>query len=91
MRCTTSCRGIFVSPTLPVVCSRLTFPDGFDARKFLIDHAIPKFEVGYVPGDPFYAKHPEINHARISFSSVSLGNIELGIARLEEALRNYTA
>lgn len=69
----------------------LTFPDGFDARKFLIDHAIPKFEVGYVPGDPFYAKHPEINHARVSFSSVPLGNIEPGIARLGEALRNYTS
>lgn len=67
----------------------LTFPENFNARKFLLDCAIPKFEVGYVPGDPFYAKNPEINHARVSFSSVPTSEIDLGILRLGEALRNY--
>lgn len=69
----------------------LTFLDGFDARKFLLDCAIPKFEVGYVPGDPFYATNPEINHARVSFSTVPADNIGSGIARLGEALRSYAA
>lgn len=69
--------------------SWLTFPGDFDARKFLLECAIPKFEVGYVPGDPFYAKNPELNHARVSFSSVSLSQIDLGILRLGKALRNY--
>src|SRR5690606_25729253 len=43
----------------------LSFPDGFDARKFLLECAIPKYEVGYVPGDPFYARDPAMNHARL--------------------------
>ncbi|WP_343314943.1 PLP-dependent aminotransferase family protein [Brucella sp. BE17] len=67
----------------------LTFPESFDARKFLLECAIPKFEVGYVPGDPFYAESPQLNHARVSFSSVPVSQIDEGILRLGEALRNY--
>lgn len=66
-----------------------TFPDGFDARKFLLECAIPKFEVGYVPGEPFYAKEPEINHARVSFSTVAADLIEPGVTRLAVALKSY--
>jgi 2-aminoadipate transaminase len=67
----------------------LTFPDGFDARKFLLECAIPKFEVGYVPGEPFYAKDPEINTARVSFSTVAADLLEPGVSRLAAALKSY--
>lgn len=67
----------------------MTFPQGFDARKFLLECAIPEFEVGYVPGEAFYAKKPEINHARISFSTVANDLLEPGVRRLAQALKHY--
>lgn len=67
----------------------MTFPQDFDARKFLLECAIPEFEVGYVPGEAFYAKTPEINHARISFSTVASDLLEPGVSRLAQALKHY--
>lgn len=67
----------------------MTFPQSFDARKFLLECAIPEFEVGYVPGEAFYAKTPEINHARISFSTVASDLLEPGVRRLAQALKHY--
>ena len=67
----------------------MTFPQDFDARKFLLECAIPEFEVGYVPGEAFYAKTPEINHARISFSTVASDLLEPGVRRLAKALKHY--
>ena len=67
----------------------MTFPQDFDARKFLLECAIPEFEVGYVPGEAFYAKTPEINHARISFSTVASDLLEPGVRRLAQALKHY--
>ncbi len=67
----------------------MTFPEDFDSRKFLLECAIPEFEVGYVPGEAFYAKTPEINHARISFSTVADNLLETGVLRLANALRHY--
>lgn len=67
----------------------MTFPQGFDARKFLLECAIPEFEVGYVPGEAFYAKAPEINHARVSFSTVAEDLLATGVDRLAKAIRHY--
>lgn len=67
----------------------LTFPEGFDSQKFMIEHAIPKAKVAYVPGAPFYANNPENNFARISYSTNSAENIEKGISRLGKLLHEY--
>ncbi|MGU3576233.1 PLP-dependent aminotransferase family protein [Brucellaceae bacterium C25G] len=67
----------------------LTFPQMFNARQFLLECAIPEFEVGYVPGEAFYAIEPETNHARVSFSTVASDLLEPGIIRLANALKHY--
>lgn len=67
----------------------LTFPSDFNSREFLLNCAIPQFNVGYVPGDAFYAKTPEHNHARVSFSTVSAEDIQKGISLLGEAYKQY--
>lgn len=64
----------------------LTFPLEFNAKAFLIDKAIPKFNVGYVPGDAFFAEAPQLNHARMSFSTLSTEDIIKGIRSLAKAL-----
>jgi len=64
----------------------LTFPEGFDAKAFLIETAIPKFDVGYVPGDAFFAEAPRLNHARMSFSTLDNADIVKGIRSLARAL-----
>lgn len=64
----------------------LTFPADFNAKAFLLSEAIPKYNVGYVPGDAFYADVPELNHARMSFSTLSTEDIEKGIRSLGCAL-----
>ncbi|RRD21717.1 PLP-dependent aminotransferase family protein [Brucella pituitosa] len=66
----------------------LTFPTNFNAKAFLIDKAIPKFNVGYVPGDAFFAEAPELNHARMSFSTLSAEDIMKGIRALAAALNS---
>lgn len=66
----------------------LTFPPKFNAKAFLIDKAIPKFNVGYVPGDAFFAEAPQLNHARMSFSTLSTEDIVKGIRALAKALNS---
>lgn len=67
----------------------LTFPPEFNSREFLLKCAIPQYNVGYVPGDAFYAKDPEHHHARVSFSTVSAEDIQKGMSLLAEAYRQY--
>jgi 2-aminoadipate transaminase len=60
----------------------LTFPEGFDAGRFMKEVAIPEAYVAYVPGAPFFAGEPGHNHARINFSGISEEHIVEGIGRL---------
>jgi 2-aminoadipate transaminase len=64
----------------------LTFPDGFDATRFMLEEALPKAKVVYVPGAPFFATTPHINHARFNFSALPEVTITSGMIRLGELL-----
>ncbi len=64
----------------------LTFPDGFDATRFMLEEALPKAKVAYVPGAPFFATTPHTNHARFNFSALPEVTITSGMTRLGELL-----
>lgn len=64
----------------------LTFPEGFDATRFMLEEALPKVKVVYVPGAPFFATTPRANHARFNFSALPEAKIESGMMRLGELL-----
>jgi DNA-binding transcriptional MocR family regulator len=65
----------------------LTFPEGFDATRFMLEEALPKAKVVYVPGAPFFATHPKENHARLNFSALPGETITSGMTRLGELLQ----
>ena len=62
----------------------LTFPEGFDTTRFMLEEALPKAQVVYVPGAPFFATAPKTNHARINFSALREDLIVSGMTRLGE-------
>src|ERR1700729_3161600 len=64
----------------------LTFPDGFDATRFMVEEALPKAKVAFVPGAPFFATTPHTNHARFNFSALPEVTITSGMTRLGELL-----
>ncbi len=64
----------------------LTFPAGFDATRFMLEEALPKAKVVYVPGAPFFATTPKTHHARINFSALPEELIVSGMTRLGELL-----
>jgi len=64
----------------------LTFPDGFDAGKFMLEQALPKAKVAYVPGASFFSVDQKTNTARISYSTQSDENIVKGISALGSLL-----
>jgi 2-aminoadipate transaminase len=64
----------------------LTFPEGFDATRFMLEEALPKAKVVYVPGAPFFATTPHANHARFNFSALPEATITTGMTRLGELL-----
>jgi 2-aminoadipate transaminase len=66
----------------------LSFPDGFDTAKFMIEHALPQAKVVYVPGAPFYALEPETNHARFNFSALPEDQLVAGMERLGKLLHH---
>jgi DNA-binding transcriptional MocR family regulator len=59
----------------------LTFPQGFDTAKFMLERALPEAKVVYVPGAPFFAGEPETNHARFNFSSLPEEQLIAGMER----------
>jgi 2-aminoadipate transaminase len=59
----------------------LTFPEGFDTAKFMLERALPEAKVVYVPGAPFFAGEPETNHARFNFSALSEEQLVAGMER----------
>lgn len=65
----------------------LTFPEYIDS-KILLEDCI-KRKVAFVPGEPFYAEHPEKNHCRINFSFVDDEKLIEGIKNIAEAVKAY--
>lgn len=65
-----------------------SFPEEFDATRFMKDVALPIARVAYVPGATFFPTHQQANHARINFSAQSEERICSGIAALGAALRD---
>jgi DNA-binding transcriptional MocR family regulator len=65
----------------------VTFPVGFDAADFMRYEMLPKAQVAYVPGEPFFAVNPQKNHARVNFSSQSDERIVQGIHAIGALLR----
>jgi DNA-binding transcriptional MocR family regulator len=64
----------------------LSFPEGFDATRFMLEEALPKAKVVYVPGAPFFATTHHTNHARLNFSALPENIITTGMTRLGELL-----
>ncbi|HVV20354.1 MAG TPA: PLP-dependent aminotransferase family protein [Pseudonocardiaceae bacterium] len=46
--------------------------------------------VAFVPGGGFFAEHPDHEHLRLSYSRVSEGDIDEGVARLARAIRGVS-
>jgi DNA-binding transcriptional MocR family regulator len=67
----------------------LTFPESFDATRFMLEEALPKAKVVYVPGAPFFATTPHVNHARFNFSALPEVTITSGMTHLGELLTEY--
>jgi 2-aminoadipate transaminase len=66
----------------------LSFPDGFDTAKFMLEHSLPEAKVVYVPGAAFFAVEPETNHARFNFSALPEGQLIAGMESLGKLLRH---
>lgn len=66
----------------------LTFPDGFDAAKFMLEQSLPKAKVAYVPGATFFPLKQETNHARVSYSTQQDEIIVKGITALGQLLKS---
>ena len=69
----------------------LTFPEGFDATRFMAEHALPEARVAYVPGATFFPNEQELNHARISYSTQSDEAIVEGMTALGRLLTARSA
>jgi DNA-binding transcriptional MocR family regulator len=67
----------------------LTFPEGFDAAAFMLDHALPKARVAYVPGATFFAVEQRPNHARMSYSTQTDDRLVAGITALGGVLKSH--
>ena len=66
----------------------LTFPDGFDSAKFMLEQSLPKARVAYVPGATFFPLKQETNHARVSYSTQPDETIVKGITALGQLLKS---
>jgi hypothetical protein len=64
----------------------LTFPESFDAERFLRERAVPEAKVAYVPGASFYPVRQEPNHARVSYATQSDQAIVSGMSALGRLL-----
>lgn len=64
-------------------------PEGLDTEA-LLKAAVLK-GVAFVPGSSFYADRPQRNMARLNFTHNKGPRTELGVARLKEAISEFTA
>ncbi|WP_180684239.1 PLP-dependent aminotransferase family protein [Tepidicella baoligensis] len=71
--------GLFVWARLTGAGGRLT--DGNELARRAIDQG-----VAFVPGAPFFARHPDVSTFRLSFATVGVDRIREGVARLAKAL-----
>jgi len=55
----------------------------------MLDLAVEKYGVAYVPGAPFYPSRPEVNTMRLNFTYPTPDKITEGIARLAKLIREY--
>ena len=69
----------------------LTFPERFDAQRFLHDAAIPHANVAYVPGGTFFPLGARHHYARLSYATQTDETIVRGISALGELLHNERA
>ena len=69
----------------------VTFPQGLDLAAFQRDVLIPRAGVIVVPGTPFFADHPEANHARMSFSGVPDARLVAGVRAMADLLAEALA
>lgn len=65
----------------------LTFPEDFDAGKFMRARALPEAQVAYVPGASFFPEEEQVNHARFNYSGQSDGRIVAGMTALGRSLK----
>lgn len=66
----------------------LTLPAHMDGAR-LLEQALQKHKVAFVPGGAFFANGSAQNHLRLSYSCASPSVIDDGIARLAAAIRAY--
>ncbi len=66
----------------------LTFPKGFDTARFMLEQALPRAKVAYVPGATFFPRVQEPNHARVNYSAQSDELIIKGITALGRLLKS---
>ena len=66
-----------------------TFDESVNSVDFL-KYAIEE-KVAFVPGEPFYAKDPRQNTARLNFTNASIEDIKEGVLRLKRAYEKYMA
>ncbi|RZU18989.1 2-aminoadipate transaminase [Kribbella rubisoli] len=64
----------------------LSFPEGFDAAKFMQETLLPA-KIAYVPGATFFPVHQEPNHARLSYSGIPDDRLLHGLRQLGELVR----
>jgi len=64
----------------------LTFPEGFDAARFMAARMLPEAKVAFVPGATFFPVHEQPNHARMSFSAQREDVLSAGLERLGRLL-----
>jgi 2-aminoadipate transaminase len=67
----------------------LSFPEGFESAKFMVEHALPEAKVVYVPGAPFFAGEAETHHARFNFSALAEEQLVAGMERLGKLLHQF--
>ncbi len=56
----------------------------------MLQLAVEKYGVAYVPGAPFYPSRPEVNTMRLNFTYPSVDMIEIGIRKLAELIRELS-
>ncbi len=69
----------------------VTFPERLDVAAFQRDVLIPRAGIIIVPSAPFFADHPEGNHARMSYSGVPDERLVAGVRAMGELLREALA
>ena len=64
----------------------LSFPEGFDAGRFMAQTLLPEAKVAFVPGATFFPVRQQPNHARMSYSGVPDERLVHGVRELGRLL-----